>query len=67
VTIGSSLKMCGLSFGIWMVGVWIAGLHTSVKGIQAVGGVIAVGGAVLLLVSGYVAIRAWQLRHPWRS
>lgn len=64
VTFGSALRMCGLFFGVWMVGSWIRDLHTSIKGIHTLGGAVAIGGCVLFSVCSYVAVRAWQLRHP---
>jgi hypothetical protein len=64
VTFSSALGMCGLFFIVWMVGDWIGDLHTSIRGLHAVGGIIAIGGCFLFLICSYVSVRAWQLRHP---
>ena len=64
VTVGSALKMCGLAFGLWMIGIWISDVRTIVKGINTVGDAVAVLGFGLFVVSCYVLVRVCQLRHP---
>lgn len=64
VTPGSALKMCAVAFGIWVVGHWISGVRTPVKGINALGSGIAILGLILFVVSAYVLIRVVQLRRP---
>ena len=55
--------LCGLSAVVWMAGSWLAGWRVSVPGLQVLGGGVALAGAVVASVSGYVAIRAWHVRR----
>ena len=54
---------CGLSALGWMAGSWLAGWRVSVPGLQVCAAAVALVGAVLATVSGYVAIRSWILRR----
>jgi hypothetical protein len=55
--------LCAISAVGWMAGSWLAGWRVSVPGLQVFGGGVALAGAVLASVSGYVAIRSWRLRR----
>lgn len=56
-------RWAGVFALVWVVGSWVAGLHTHVPGVRGAGGVTALGAAVLSLACGYVAVRAWQVRR----
>jgi hypothetical protein len=60
---GALLKLCALSFAVWMAGNWIADLPTSVMGIDAVGAALGLAGCLAFVVSSYATVRAWQIRH----
>ena len=55
--------MCGLFLLLGMAGNWLADVHTVVPGVNLAGAVIELPAYVLCLVSGYVSVRVWQLRH----
>ena len=64
VPLGTALRLCGLFLGIWIAGDWVGARRAPVIDLQAVGGILATCGCCLTLVSGYVVVRGWQLRHP---
>jgi hypothetical protein len=63
VPLGSALRLCGLFLGVWMFGDWVDDLRAPVLGLHTAGGMIAACGCVLFMVSSYVVVRGWQLRH----
>jgi hypothetical protein len=48
---------------IWMAGSWLSDVHTGIPLIHAVGAPVALGGAILCLVSSYAAVQTRQLRR----
>jgi hypothetical protein len=46
-----------------MAGNWVAGLPTSIRGIDAVGGALGLAGCIAFLLCSYATVRAWQVRH----
>lgn len=65
IDVDSALRVAGLFFSLWMIGVWTEDLHTPITGLHTVAGLLAFSGCLLFLMSSYAAIRAWQLRPRW--
>jgi hypothetical protein len=63
LSIGALLNLCGLFLAVWMAGNWIAGLPTSIEGIDAVGAALGLAGCIAFLLCSYATVRAWQVRH----
>jgi hypothetical protein len=54
---------CAVFAGVWMAGSWLAGWRVPVPGLDVFAAGVALVGAVMASVSGYVAIRSWSLRR----
>ncbi len=63
VSLGGSVRMCGLFLLLGMAGNWLADVHTVVPGVNVAGAVIGLAAYVLCLAYGWVGVRVWQLRH----
>jgi hypothetical protein len=59
----SALVKSAVAFGVWMLVVWMGDLHTSSKAVHAIGGIVAIGGAVLTFFCAWLAWRAWVVQH----
>ncbi len=64
IPFATALRFCGLFLGMWIVGIWFADLQDSLRSLHTACEVVAGCGCLLFIGSSYVAIRAWQLRHP---
>ncbi len=64
IPLATALRFCGLFLVMWIVGNWFAELQKSLRGLHIACEVVAGCGCLLFVASSYVAIRAWQLRHP---
>ena len=60
----TALRFCGLFLGMWIVGIWFAHLQKTLTGLHTACEVVGACGCLLFIASSYVAIRAWQFRHP---
>ena len=63
VSLGGTLRLCGLFLLLGMAGNWLGNVHTAVPGVNGAGAVIGLGGYLLCLACGYVSVKVWQIRH----
>lgn len=63
VNVSSALILSAVAFGVWMVGVWMSDLHTSLRVVHVLGAVVAIAGAITTFFCAWLALRAWQVQH----
>jgi hypothetical protein len=67
VSLGGSLRTCGLFLILGMASDWLAELHTVFPGINVAASVIGLAAYVLCFAFAYVSVRVWQIRHTRSS